>query len=34
MSGAFVYALAAGLQLPLLFKGEDFHHTDITTVLP
>jgi ribonuclease VapC len=34
LGDCFSYALAAGLQLPLLFKGEDFHHTDITTVMP
>ena len=28
------YALAAETGLPLLFKGADFHHTDVTPALP
>lgn len=27
------YALATSLDLPLLFKGEDFHHTDVRPAL-
>ena len=29
----FAYALARALNEPLLFKGEDFTHTDITPAL-
>jgi len=29
----FAYALAAAVHEPLLFKGKDFSHTDITAVL-
>lgn len=29
----FAYALARSLDLPLLFKGDDFRHTDIRPVL-
>lgn len=28
------YALAASLELPLLFKGEDFSRTDLTPAIP
>ena len=31
---SFAYALAKSLNAPLLFIGEDFHHTDITPALP
>ena len=30
----FAYALAKAMGEPLLFKGEDFRHTDITSALP
>ncbi len=30
----FTYALAATLDEPLLFKGDDFAHTDISSALP
>jgi ribonuclease VapC len=30
----FAYALAKDLREPLLFKGEDFKHTDIVSALP
>ncbi|MGA2005627.1 MAG: type II toxin-antitoxin system VapC family toxin [Terriglobales bacterium] len=30
----FAYALAKAKREPLLFKGEDFAHTDVTRVLP
>lgn len=33
LGDCFSYALATGLQLPLLFKGEDFKRTDIGFVL-
>ena len=29
----FAYALAESLDLPLLFKGDDFRHTDIRAVV-
>jgi ribonuclease VapC len=29
----FSYALAKSLALPLLYKGDDFRHTDIRSVL-
>jgi ribonuclease VapC len=28
------YAVAKHLDVPLLFKGDDFHHTDIESALP
>lgn len=34
LGDCFSYALAAGLQLPLLFKGTDFMRTDIRFVIP
>jgi ribonuclease VapC len=30
----FAYALARTMNLPLLFKGDDFIHTDICPALP
>lgn len=30
----FAYALAKAMNEPLLFKGDDFKHTDITSSLP
>jgi ribonuclease VapC len=30
----FAYALAAELDEPLLFKGTDFTHTDLTAAIP
>lgn len=30
----FAYALAKDLNEPLLFKGDDFKHTDVKTALP
>lgn len=30
----FAYALARDLNEPLLFKGDDFRHTDITPAIP
>ena len=30
MGDCFAYALAKDLDQPLLFKGEDFPHTDVT----
>lgn len=30
----FSYALAKSLNAPLLFKGDDFGHTDVTPALP
>ena len=29
----FVYSLAKSTGMPLLFKGEDFRHTDLSAVL-
>ncbi|GAA0426727.1 VapC ribonuclease [Acrocarpospora corrugata] len=34
MGDCFAYALAKDLDQPLLFKGEDFPHTDITPAQP
>lgn len=34
MGDCFSYALAKDLDLPLLFKGDDFGHTDVTPALP
>ncbi|MEV0594137.1 type II toxin-antitoxin system VapC family toxin [Nonomuraea cavernae] len=34
MGDCFAYALAKELDQPLLFKGEDFPHTDITPAQP
>ncbi|MFF5113107.1 type II toxin-antitoxin system VapC family toxin [Streptosporangium sp. NPDC000509] len=34
MGDCFAYALAKDFDQPLLFKGEDFPHTDITPVQP
>lgn len=34
MGDCFAYALAKGLNAPLLFKGADFAHTDIRSALP
>lgn len=34
LGGCFVYALAKAMGLPLLFKGDDFRHTDIIPALP
>ena len=31
LGDCFAYALAKALREPLLFKGDDFHHTDVTT---
>ena len=33
MGDCFAYALAKTLRLPLLFKGDDFLHTDIDVAL-
>ncbi len=33
MGDCFSYALAKALDLPLLFKGNDFGHTDIASAL-
>jgi ribonuclease VapC len=34
MGGCAAYALAKSKQLPLLFKGDDFRHTDIVPACP
>jgi len=34
MGDCFAYALAKGLNAPLLFKGADFAHTDTRSALP
>lgn len=34
LGDCFAYALAAVSREPLLFKGEDFTHTDVTPALP
>jgi ribonuclease VapC len=34
MGDCFAYALAKDLNQPLLFKGDDFPHTDITSATP
>lgn len=34
LGDCFSYALAIHLARPLLFKGEDFRHTDVTPALP
>lgn len=34
LGDCFSYALSAGLQLPLLFKGTDFGRTDIKSMIP
>lgn len=34
LGGCAAYALAVSLDLPLLFKGEDFRHTDVRPALP
>lgn len=34
MGDCFAYAMAKSLNVPLLFIGNDFIHTDITSVLP
>ncbi|MBZ5570779.1 MAG: type II toxin-antitoxin system VapC family toxin [Acidobacteriia bacterium] len=34
LGDCFAYALARALREPLLFKGSDFKHTDVTPALP
>jgi ribonuclease VapC len=34
LGDCFSYALAADVREPLLFKGDDFTHTDVTAALP
>jgi len=34
LGDCFAYALAADTREPLLFKGDDFTHTDLTAAVP
>lgn len=34
LGDCFSYALARSLEMPLLYKGEDFAHTDVQSVGP